>query len=111
MFDIGFSEMILIGIVALMILGPERLPAAARTIGSLIAKLQSAIANLKVDIQQDNHVISDIEEFRQDLHDIVLDVQQRLDTEVQHVQHADTVMEQAVQKTMCSNTSGMGTQR
>jgi len=39
MFDIGFSELMLIGIVALLVLGPERLPKVARTTGHLLGRL------------------------------------------------------------------------
>ncbi|OCA59143.1 twin arginine-targeting protein translocase TatB [Aeromonas piscicola] len=111
MFDIGFSEMILIAIVALMILGPERLPAVARTLGALTARLQRAIANIKADIQQENHVFSDVETLRRDLQDTALGLQQRLETEVHSVQHTEAIMEQAAQKTLCKDTSSMGAQR
>lgn len=111
MFDIGFSEMILIAMVALMILGPERLPAVARTLGALTARLKKSIANLKADIQQENHVFSDVETLHRDLQDAALGLQQRLEAEVHSVQHAEAVMDQAAQKTLCRDKSNMGAQR
>ncbi|QSR71970.1 Sec-independent protein translocase protein TatB [Aeromonas jandaei] len=111
MFDIGFSELILIAIVALMILGPERLPAVARTLGGLTARLQRAIANIKADIQQEHHVFSDVETMRRDLQDTAQSLQQRLENEVHSVQHREAVMEQAAPKSPCKDTSSKGALR
>lgn len=52
MFDIGFSELILIALLALIILGPERLPEVARTAGRWLAKLRNFVANVKQDFDQ-----------------------------------------------------------
>ena len=50
MFDVGFTELLLIGIVALVVVGPERLPAVARTAGQWIAKLQRFVKGVKTDL-------------------------------------------------------------
>ena len=50
MFDIGFTELLLIGIVALVVIGPERLPAVAKTAGQWIAKLQRFVRGVKTDL-------------------------------------------------------------
>lgn len=50
MFDIGFTEIMLIGIVALVVIGPERLPAVARKAGQWIAKLQRFVTGVKKDL-------------------------------------------------------------
>jgi len=52
-FDVGFSEMIVIAVVALIVLGPERLPKAARTAGQLIGRLQRYVAGVKADIERE----------------------------------------------------------
>lgn len=52
MFDIGFSELMMIGVVALVVLGPERLPKVARTAGEWMGKLQRYVADVKVDINR-----------------------------------------------------------
>jgi Tat protein translocase TatB subunit len=49
-FDVGFTELLLIGIVALVVIGPERLPAVAKTAGQWIAKLQKFVRGVKTDI-------------------------------------------------------------
>lgn len=53
MFDIGFSEMIVIGVVALVVIGPERLPKVARTAGALFGRMQRYVADVKADINRE----------------------------------------------------------
>ncbi len=50
MFDIGFWELLLIGIVALVVVGPERLPELAKTAGVYVAKFRRFVAGVKSDI-------------------------------------------------------------
>jgi sec-independent protein translocase protein TatB len=53
MFDIGFSELVVIGLVALVVLGPERLPRVARTLGHLAGRLQRYVTDVKADISRE----------------------------------------------------------
>jgi sec-independent protein translocase protein TatB len=53
MFDIGFWELCLIGVVALLILGPERLPTVARTAGLWIGRMRRFMADVKADIDKE----------------------------------------------------------
>ena len=53
MFDIGFSELMVIGLVALIVIGPERLPRVARTLGHLTGRLQRYVADVKADINRE----------------------------------------------------------
>ena len=53
MFDIGFSELLVIGIVALVVIGPEKLPRVARTLGHLFGKLQRYVSQVKSDINRE----------------------------------------------------------
>ena len=50
MFELGLSEMMLIGVIALVVLGPERLPKVARTVGRLIGKVQSFVNTVKYEL-------------------------------------------------------------
>ena len=61
MFDVGFSELVMVGLVSLLVIGPERLPKVARVAGFWIGKIQQMIANVKVEIKQEFHA----EEIRQ----------------------------------------------
>jgi len=53
MFDMGFAEMLVIGIVALLVIGPERLPAVAKKAGSYIARIRRFVANVKSDVERE----------------------------------------------------------
>jgi sec-independent protein translocase protein TatB len=53
MFDIGFSELMVIALVALIVIGPERLPRVARTLGHLAGRLQRYVADVKADINRE----------------------------------------------------------
>lgn len=53
MFDIAFSEIVIIAVVALVIIGPERLPKAARTLGHLFGRLQRYVNDVKSDINRE----------------------------------------------------------
>jgi sec-independent protein translocase protein TatB len=53
MFDIGFSEIVVIGVVALIVIGPEKLPKTARTLGHLFGRLQRYVTDVKADITRE----------------------------------------------------------
>jgi sec-independent protein translocase protein TatB len=53
MFDVGFSELIVIAVVALIVIGPERLPKVARTAGHLLGRLQRYVNDVKSDINRE----------------------------------------------------------
>ncbi|MHB8742323.1 MAG: Sec-independent protein translocase protein TatB [Sulfuricaulis sp.] len=55
MFDIGFSELVVIGFIALVVLGPKRLPEVARTAGRWLAQIRRFIADVKTDIDREIH--------------------------------------------------------
>ncbi|MDH3631111.1 MAG: Sec-independent protein translocase protein TatB [Gammaproteobacteria bacterium] len=72
MFDMGFTEMMLIGIVALIVIGPERLPGVARTAGKYFGRLKRFMTSVKADVEQELRA----DELRQ----ILADQQRELDT-------------------------------
>ncbi|HEY8097404.1 MAG TPA: Sec-independent protein translocase protein TatB [Methylobacter sp.] len=51
MFDVGFSELLLIGLVSLLVIGPERLPKVARLAGFWLGKTRSMVAAVKEEIK------------------------------------------------------------
>jgi sec-independent protein translocase protein TatB len=53
MFDIGISEIMMIAVVALIVLGPEKLPKTARTLGHLFGRLQRYVSDVKADINRE----------------------------------------------------------
>lgn len=61
MFDIGFTEIIIVGVVALIVLGPERLPSALRTAGLWVGRIKRTIGSVQKEISEELRV----EEMRQ----------------------------------------------
>lgn len=53
MFDVGFQEVVLIGVIALLVIGPERLPTVARSVGRWVGKMQRFVAGVKRDLQSE----------------------------------------------------------
>jgi sec-independent protein translocase protein TatB len=53
MFDVGFSEILVIAVVALIVIGPERLPKVARTVGILLGRMQRYVNDVKADISRE----------------------------------------------------------
>lgn len=72
MFDIGFSELLVIGVVALLVIGPERMPKVARTAGHLFGRFQRYASSVKADIDREMN-LEDLrkagQEFRQSVED------------------------------------------
>ena len=64
MFDVGFWEILLILILALVVIGPERLPGAARTAGLWVGKARRYIEGVKSDVEQE----FDVSEFKRIIH-------------------------------------------
>lgn len=56
MFDIGFFELIIIGILALLVLGPERLPKAARTAGMWVGRIKQGFSSIQQEVNQQLHM-------------------------------------------------------
>ncbi|GAB1576709.1 Sec-independent protein translocase protein TatB [Bordetella petrii] len=53
MFDVSFTELMVIGVIALIVIGPERLPKVARTVGHLLGRAQRYVNDVKSDIQRE----------------------------------------------------------
>ncbi len=89
MFDFSLSELMVVMVVALIVIGPERLPKVARTLGHLYGRAQRYINGVKADIERDMAV----EEFRQ--------LQQKVQAEAsaleQSMQQTNQTVQQEVQ--------------
>ncbi|MDR1887825.1 MAG: Sec-independent protein translocase protein TatB [Zoogloeaceae bacterium] len=83
MFDIGFSELIVVGVVALVVVGPERLPKVARTVGHLLGRMQRYVNEVKSDLSRE----MELDELRKlqsqvmaSAHELEASVQQEIDS-------------------------------
>ena len=93
MFDIGFSELLVIGVVALIVIGPERLPRVARMIGHLMGRMQRYVADVKADINRE----IELEELRK-MRDSVQQAASNIESSVQaELNKAESDLNQAAQ--------------
>jgi len=76
MFDVGFSEIVLLMVIGLLVLGPERLPRVARTLGAYLRKARTAWNQVKYDIDRELNA----SELRNDWRKTVADASQDIDT-------------------------------
>ena len=81
MFDIGFSELMVIGVVALIVIGPEKLPRMARTLGHLAGKLQRYVSDVKADINREIE-LEDLKKMRDSMQQAASSFQSDLTSEV-----------------------------
>jgi len=77
MFDISFSELMVIGAIALIVIGPARLPKVARTVGHLMGRAQRYVNDVKSDIQREVE-LDDLRKFKDQMSDAARDVQTSL---------------------------------
>lgn len=70
MFDIGFAELIIIGVVGLLVIGPERLPSAIRTGSMWLRRIRRGFSDIKREVEQELHNDSVLQELRQTGNDL-----------------------------------------
>ncbi|HMW18606.1 MAG TPA: Sec-independent protein translocase protein TatB [Accumulibacter sp.] len=95
MFGIDFSEMVLIAIVALVVLGPERLPKVARTAGHLLGRLQRYVSDVKADINREIQ-LDELKKLQAQIEESARQIKSTVSTEVTSAQQAVRETVQAV---------------
>ena len=81
MFDIGFSELLVIAIVALIVIGPQRLPTVARTLGHLFGRMQRYVNDVKADISREME-LDELKKLQSSMEDTARSMRDSLDKEV-----------------------------
>src|SRR5438067_449405 len=81
MFDIGFSELLVIGVVALIVIGPERLPKVARTVGHLFGRMQRYVNDVKADISREMQ-LEELKKLQTSMQDAAQSFEQSVTREV-----------------------------
>lgn len=95
MFDIGFSEMVVIAVVALVVLGPERLPKVARAAGILLGRLQRYVNDVKSDINREMQ-LEELKKLQAQVEDSARSIERSVSTEMQSAQASLNQTAQAV---------------
>ena len=81
MFDIAFTELMVIGLIALIVIGPEKLPRMARTVGHLAGKLQRYVSDVKADINREME-LEDLRKMRDSMQQAASEFQSTVQTEL-----------------------------
>lgn len=79
MIDIGLSKMVLIGVVALIVIGPEKLPRVARTVGTLLGKAQRYVADVKSEVNRSME-LDELKKMKDSMETAARDVQNSIHT-------------------------------
>ena len=95
MFDVGFSELVVIGIVALVVIGPERLPKVARMAGLLLGRMQRYVNDIKADIDREIQ-LDELKKLRNEVQDTARNLEASVRSEMTAV---ETAVSQQVQST------------
>ena len=93
MFDVGFSELLVIAVVALVVIGPERLPKVARTAGLILGRLQRYVSDVKADINREIQ-LDELKKLQQEMSDQVTSLEASVTHEMREVESSvNTVIE------------------
>ena len=84
MFDIGFSEMIVIAVIALIVLGPEKLPRVARTAGHLLGRMQRYVNDVKADINREIE-LDELRKLQKEMQNTAQSIEQTVKGEISSV--------------------------
>jgi sec-independent protein translocase protein TatB len=99
MFDVGFSELIVIALVALIVIGPERLPRVARTLGALLGRAQRYVNDVKADIQREVD-LDELKSIRSTFQDAAKSVEQSVSQVGEELHAAGESLNQSISGTV-----------
>lgn len=85
MFDVGLTELMVIAMVALVVIGPERLPKVARTAGLLLGRLQRYVSDVKSDINREMQ-LDELKKMQQQMTDQVKGLEASVTHEMREVE-------------------------
>jgi len=104
MFDIAFSELLLIGVVALVVIGPERLPKVARTMGHLFGRLQRYVSQVKSDINREME-LSELSKVKSEFEGAARAFQQDIETKVHEAERDIREVETEIERQLGTDGS------
>ena len=87
MIDFGFDKLALIGAVALIVIGPERLPRVARTVGHLLGKAQRYVSDVKAEVNRSIE-LEELKKMKSGIEDAARDVEQSVSKEINEANQA-----------------------
>jgi sec-independent protein translocase protein TatB len=108
MFDVGFSELIVIGVVALVVIGPERLPKVARTLGVLLGRMQRYVSQVKADINREME-LADLGKVKQEFESAARSFQSDVESKAADVEREIREAQSQIDRELAAATSSGAT--
>ena len=105
MFDVGFSELIVIGVVALVVIGPERLPRVARTAGVLMGRLQRYVSQVKADINREMEM-AELGKVKQEFESAARSFQSEVETKAADVEREIRDAQAEIDRDLAATAAG-----
>jgi len=105
MFDIAFSEIALIAVVALVVIGPERLPRVARTLGHMFGRLQRYVNDVKADINREIE-LDELRKLKAEVHSAAQDIERSVSQAAHEVEGGVRSVEQQINATVAEAAAG-----
>ena len=99
MFDIGFSEMMVIAVIALIVLGPEKLPRVARMAGHLLGRMQRYVNDVKADINREIE-LDELRKLQKEMQNTAQSIEQTVKGEIHSVESEFKQIGDATQKAL-----------
>lgn len=87
MFDVSFSELMVIAVVALIVIGPEKLPKVARTVGTLVGRMQRYVATIKEEVNREAR-FAELQELQEEIKRGVESTKANIVQTVQGIEHS-----------------------
>src|SRR5258705_11847813 len=106
MFDVGFSEILVIGVVALVVIGPERLPKVARTLGVLFGRLQRYVTQVKADINREMG-LAELGKVKSEFESAARSFQSDIESKAREAEHDMRAATESLEKTLHENSAAI----
>ncbi|PZP64877.1 MAG: twin-arginine translocase subunit TatB [Azospira oryzae] len=110
MFDIGFSELLVIALVTLIVVGPERLPKVARTLGHLFGRLQRYVNDVKADISREME-LEELRKMQASVQETAREIERSIQEEVSRAEREVQSVADSVEKSATEGLAEAGASR
>jgi sec-independent protein translocase protein TatB len=106
-FDLDISKLAVIGVVALVVIGPEKLPRVARTVGALLGKAQRYVADVKAEVNRSME-LEELKKMKEQMESAAREVQSSVQTGVTDFEKDWQATANSIASTITSNSDSTG---
>jgi sec-independent protein translocase protein TatB len=106
-FDLDFSKLAVIGVVALVVIGPEKLPRVARTVGALLGKAQRYVSDVKAEVNRSME-LEELKKMKEQMESAAKDVESSVQTNVTDFEKDLQATTNSITNTIASNSDSSG---